>query len=78
MGGWKVPAPHVPAPTNVLVEISIPHLVGDRLSLKAAWAGKPLEFEVPDNRGAGGGRATACADVPRGQVGDDRLVDERC
>ena len=27
---------HVPAPTDALVEISIPHLVGGRLSLKVA------------------------------------------
>ena len=32
MGGWKAPTPHVPAPTEALVEISIPNLVGGSLS----------------------------------------------
>ena len=59
VGGWKAPNLHVPALTDALVEITFPHLAGGRLSLKAALAGKFLEFEVPDNGGAGGGRAQA-------------------
>ena len=45
VGGWKAPT-HVLAPTDALVEIAIPHLVGGRLSLKVALAGQPFEFEV--------------------------------
>ena len=59
VGGWKAPALPVPAPTDALVGISIPHVVGGRLSLKFSLAGKPLEFEFPDNGGAGGSRAQA-------------------
>ena len=40
---------YIPAPTDVLVENAIPHLVGGRLSLKGSLAGQPPEFEVPGN-----------------------------
>jgi len=52
VGGWKAPALHVPAPTDALVEIAIPHEIGGRLSSKAALAGHPLEFWVPETMGA--------------------------
>ena len=59
VGGWKAPTVHVRAPTGALVVTALSHLVGARLSLKVTLAGQPLEFEVPGNGGAGGGRAHA-------------------
>jgi len=58
---WGLENAHPPRPSadRLGVEIAISHLVGGRLTLKAAMAGQLLEFEVPGNLGAGGGRAQA-------------------
>ena len=52
-GGWNAPTPHVPAPTDAQIEIAF----SGHLALEVSLAVKPLELEIPDNVGAGGGRA---------------------